>query len=184
MIPNIAKKQTGRLAIIILISLAAAGIFATRNEITAQPLATENNSTMENITNIKLGEPLFVESYKSVSKETVNINGINATRSSFLGSGTINNIPVTAIGSALVLPRFAGDISLNGSVLLTSSRGKASYTFEAIGYSDNGKSRSSGATFFDGNTTGNLDFLANTVGIYKTEAIGDSNGTFVMWEWK
>jgi hypothetical protein len=40
------------------------------------------------------------------------------------------------------------------------------------------------AAFFDDNVTGNLGFLANIVGIFKTEAIGDLNGTFAMWEWK
>jgi hypothetical protein len=183
MIANNPKKQIGSLTIIILFSLTLSGFFAIKNEIAAQSLSTENNSIFENVTNIKLGKPLFVESYKSVSNEVVHINGINATRSSFLGSGTLKNISVTAIGSALASPKFSGGISLNGSVLLTSNSGKASYTFEAIGYSDSGKSRSSGATFFDGNATGNLGFLANTVGIYKTQAIGDLDGTFVMWEW-
>src|SRR6266540_1126945 len=184
MITNIPKKQIGSLTIIIFFSLTVPGIFAIKNEIAAQHSLTENYSIFENITNIKLGKPLFVESYKSASNEIVHINGINATRSSFLGSGTLKNIPITAIGSALASPRIAGGIYLNGSVLLISNNGKASYAFEAIGYSDSGKSRSSGATFFDGNATGNLGFLANTVGIYKTQAIGDLNGTFVMWKWK
>src|SRR5712691_7597490 len=101
---NTAKDQTTRFTFVILFSLIIAGILAVRNETAAQSLTKEDNP-VEITANIKLGEPLFVESYKSVSRETVAINGINATRSSFFGSGTINNIPVTAIGHALVFPR-------------------------------------------------------------------------------
>lgn len=182
---NFVKKQIGTLTIITLLSISFLGILGINNENAAQPLSPlENNSAFENINNNELGKPLFLETYKSISSEIVHLNGINFIRSSFVGNGTIKNISVTAVGSALALPKTKGITSLNGSVLLTSKSGKASYSFDAIGYSESGISRSSGAAFFDDNVTGNLGFLANAVGIFKTEAIGDLNGTFAMWEWK
>jgi hypothetical protein len=172
------------LAVILMVSIAAVSIFTFENMVTALPLVTEKKSVIENLPTASLANPLFVESYMTISKKTVQVNGSNATLSSFSGNGTINGIPVKAAGIALAFPRSDGKISLNGSALLTSENAKASYTFQAIGYSDNGVSRSSGAAFFDGNATGNLGFLANLVGIYKTASMPGSNGTFVMWEWK
>jgi hypothetical protein len=181
---DFVKKQVSRLTIITLLSISFLGILDIKNENAAQPLSPENNSAFENINNNELGGPLFLETYKSISSGIVHLNGINFIRSSFVGNGTIKNISVTAVGSALAWPKSKGITSLNGSVFLTSKSGKASYSFDAIGYSESGISRSSGAAFFDDNVTGNLGFLANIVGIFRTEAIGVLNGTFAMWEWK
>ena len=56
--------------------------------------------------------------------------------------------------------------------------GNASYSFEAIINIEGNATKHLGATFFDTNATGNLEFLKSVVGVYKD--VLDEKGTFAM----
>jgi hypothetical protein len=131
--------------------------------------------------NLNLGKPIYTEIFtapKSHDKLTSSVY-------SFSGNGTINGMEISSSGNGLIVPRENGTSAVtDGRALFTSKNdgGNASYSFEAIISIEENVTRHLGAAFFDANTTGNLEFLKNVVGVYK--AVLGEKGTFAMWQLK
>jgi hypothetical protein len=130
--------------------------------------------------NLTLGKPLYTE--KFIVPKSVNDNSTSPAFS-FLGSGILNGMNITAAGNGHAVPRGDGTISVtNGRALFTSDNGVASYSFEEILNMEDNVARHLGAAFFDANATGNLEFLKSVVGVYKSLIDEDGRGTFAMWQ--
>jgi hypothetical protein len=129
---------------------------------------------------VTLGEPYFVESGKSTVQKEI---GPNITQYTFTGNGTINgNIEVTDIGETVSISKGNDLIYEQGQGVITTKNGSgtAYYTFIDVGNSTDYQ----GATAYGTNSTGQLSFLNNMLGIYKGEY--DEGGNFALkeWEWK
>jgi hypothetical protein len=129
---------------------------------------------------VTLGEPYFVENGKSTVQREI---GPNVTLDTLTANGTMNgNIEVTDTGEFLSLS--VGDNLLfeQGQGVIATNDGSetASYIFIDIGNSTNFQ----GASIYNTNSTGQLSFLNNTMGIHKGEA--DESGNFELseWQWK
>lgn len=103
---------------------------------------------------------------------------------SFTGNCNLSGIKVSASGNGVIVPREDGTSSItDGRALFTSENGNASYSFGAIIDTEDNVIRHVGASLFDANATGNLEFLKSIVGVYKA-VIDDKKGTFAMWQLK
>jgi hypothetical protein len=129
---------------------------------------------------VTLGEPYFVENGKYTVQQEI---GPNTTLDTLTANGTMNgNIEVTDTGEFLSVS--VGDNLLyeQGQGIITNRDGSetASYSFIDIGNSTDYQ----GVSIYNTNSTGQLSFLNNTIGIHKGEA--DESGNFELseWQWK
>jgi hypothetical protein len=126
-----------------------------------------------------LGEPFFVEKGKvTVQKEI----GPNRTQFTFTGNGTINgNIEVTNTGKLVSVSK--GNLSFEqGQGVITTKDGSetANYTLIDV-YNGTGLQ---GAQAYSTNSTGELSFLNNILGIYKGGQDDSGNYAIEHWHWK
>jgi hypothetical protein len=126
-----------------------------------------------------LGEPFFVEKGKNTFQKEI---GPNRTQYTFTANGTMNdNIEVTDTGEFVTVSK--GDnlaLDLGQGVITTKDGETANYTsIDVFNGTD-----FQGASAYSSNSTGELSFLNNMLGIYKGEA--DENGNFEIseWHWK
>jgi hypothetical protein len=124
-----------------------------------------------------LGEPYFVESGKSIAQGEI---GPNTTLYTFTANGTINgNIEVTDTGETVSVSK-GNDLYYEqgrGVIMTKDGSETANYTFIDVGNATDYQ----GASVYHTNSTGELAFLNNVLGIYKGEA--DENGNFALSEW-
>jgi hypothetical protein len=127
-----------------------------------------------------LGEPYFVEKGKiTVQKEI----GPNRTQFTFAGNGTMNgNIEVTNTGEYVSVSKGNNLIFDQGQGVIKTKDGSetANYTFIEVG---NGTAYQ-GASAYSTNSTGELSFLDNILGIYKGETDKSGNFNLTHWHWK
>jgi hypothetical protein len=126
-----------------------------------------------------LGEPFFVEKGKvTVQKEI----GPNRTQFTFTGNGTINgNIEVTNTGKLVSVSK--GNLTFEqGQGVITTKDGSetANYTLIDV-YNGTGLQ---GAQAYSTNSTGELSFLNNILGIYKGGQDDSGNYAIEHWHWK
>ena len=127
-----------------------------------------------------LGEPFFVEKGKvTVQKEI----GPNRTQFTFTGNGTMNgNIEVTNTGK-LVSSSIGNNRTFDqGQGVITTKDGSemANYTFMDV---FNGTDLQ-GASAYSTNSTGELSFLNNILGIFKGGQDESGNYALEQWQWK
>jgi hypothetical protein len=99
----------------------------------------------------------------------------------------VKGVNYTDSGEGLIMPRgISGVIDSKGQgAMITTSGGKASFTFHEIGHSDsNGTITATGAAFFDANATGKLAFLGTVVAVYKDQIYKDGTDKVIAWKWK
>jgi hypothetical protein len=133
-----------------------------------------------------LGEPFFVEEGKITSQTEI---GPNRTQFTFSSNGTMNgNIEVTNTANVITISK-GNNLGFNqGKGVISTRDGSetANYTLiEVQNITQNGNSSLRGAAAYSTNSTGELSFLNNILGIFKVE--GDpQSGNFVskQWEWK
>ena len=133
-----------------------------------------------------LGEPFFTERGKITSQKEI---GPNRTQFTFSANGTLNgNIEVTNTGDIITISK-GNNIHFDQGQGIISTRGgneTANYTLIAVeNIPPEGNLSFIGAAAYSTNSTGELSFLNNVLGIFKGE--GDSqSGNFVSneWEWK
>jgi hypothetical protein len=126
-----------------------------------------------------LGEPFFVEKGKvTVQKEI----GPNRTQFTFTGNGTMNgNIEVTNTGKLVSVSK--GNLSFEqGQGVIATKDGSetANYTLIDV-YSGTDLL---GAQAYSTNSTGQLSFLNNILGIYKGGQDDSGNYALEHWHWK
>jgi hypothetical protein len=129
---------------------------------------------------VTLGEPYFVEKGKSTVQREI---GPNVTLDTLTANGTMNgNIEVTDTGEFLSISIGDNLIFEPGQGVIATKDGSETASYSSI---DIGNSTDyQGASIYNTNSTGQLSFLNNTMGIYKGEA--DESGNFELseWQWK
>ena len=127
-----------------------------------------------------LGEPIFVEKGGDTIKREI---GPNTTQYTFTSNGTMNgNIEVTNTGEFKSISKGNNLTFDQGHGVIKTKDGSetANYTFIDV---FNGTDFQ-GASAHSTNSTGNLSFLDNILGIFKGGL--DESGNFVLeqWHWK
>jgi hypothetical protein len=140
----------------------------------------KNQTGLNDIQEMKLslGKPIYTEIYNMPQYQ--NVNDDFASEFTFLGNGTLNGVEISAKGNGHAVPREDNTSSIIGRTFFTSvENGTASYDFKGIRKVIDNVTISTGATFFDANATGNLEFLKSVVGVYKSQL--DERRSFAMW---
>jgi hypothetical protein len=155
---------------LLLVAVVATGVTAL--------IATTNAQT-------ELGEPFFQESGKVTSQKEMAPNKMQIT---FSANGTLkDNIEVTNNGDFVSVSK-GGNLSFGqgqGVIAITDGSETANYTFIGVGnVTEEGKPVFQGASAYSTDSTGELSFLNNILGIFKVEL--DETGSFVSneWQWK
>ena len=162
---------------IVVVVIVNFSLLATTINVYAQAIALVN-------TKIVLQSPLYIED----DKAAIFVNGtVPARVVTFSGHGIANGVNYTDMGEGLIIPRGSSGVieSKGQGSMITTSGGKASFTFHEIGHSDsNGTITATGAAFFDANATGKLAFLGNVVAVYKDQIYKDGTDKVIAWKWK
>jgi hypothetical protein len=127
-----------------------------------------------------LGEPFFVENGKSTAQGEI---GPNRTQYTFATNGTMNgNIEVTNTGDYVSVSKGNNLLYEQGQGVITTMDGSetANYTFIDVG---NGTTFQ-GASGYSTNSTGEISFLNNILGIFKLEQDESGNYSGTHWLWK
>jgi hypothetical protein len=127
-----------------------------------------------------LGEPFFVENGNSTAQGEI---GPNRTQYTFATNGTMNgNIEVTNTGDYVSVSKGNNLLYEQGQGVITTMDGSetANYTFIDVG---NGTTFQ-GASGYSTNSTGELSFLNNVLGIFKLEQDESGNYSGTHWLWK
>jgi hypothetical protein len=164
----------------------------------ASSSTTTNTTTNNNVSKAVLGDVFMI-----VEFETANVNPINET---YIEISTVHNV-------TLMPPNATAGVTINGteianttvnilpnglaldkgqSLIVTEREGdngtaeqeNATTTFVDISsMNPDGTGTGTGVVFFSTNSTGQLAFLDNMVGINDSEFSAGS-GTIIVWEWK
>ena len=155
------------LFVIVVVVIVNCSLLATTINVNTQAIESAN-------TEIVLQSPLYTEDDKATF-----VNGSILARAvtlTFSGHGITKGVNYTDSGEGLIIPRgISGVIDSKGQgAMITTSGGKAYFTFHEIGHSDsNGTITATGAAFFDANATGKLAFLSNVIAVYKDQIYKD-----------
>jgi hypothetical protein len=168
---------------IVVVLLLIAAIGAT-SLITATSAQTSNPKEELTFTT-GLGEPYFEETGKITGQTEI---GPNRTQVTFTTNGTLNgNIEVTNIGDFVSVSKGNNLTFDQGQGIIATKDGSetANYTIMAVGnVTQEGKLVFQGAAAYSTNSTGQLAFLNNELGIFKGEADEGGNLVSTEWEWK
>ncbi len=111
-------------------------------------------------TNLTMGKPIYIESFKVPESQGGNNNNSATTSSnsiySFVGNGTLTGMKISATGSEIIVPRDDGTNSIKGHMTFVSQNGSASYSFEDIANTEHNITQRLGAAFFDADATWKL----------------------------
>lgn len=132
-----------------------------------------------------LGEPYFEETGKISGQTEI---GPNRTQITFTTNGTLNgNIEVTNTGEFVSVSK-GNNLTFDqgqGVIATKDNSETANYTIMAVGnVTQEGKLVFQGAAAYSTNSTGQLAFLNNELGIFKGEADETGNLVSTEWEWK
>jgi hypothetical protein len=159
-----------------------------------QEAVSSTTTTTNNVSNAALGRLFLI-----VEFETASVNPINET---YIETSTVNNVtimPPNATGTTINATETA-NVTVNilpnglaldkGQSLIVTERDdgaeqeNATTTFVDISrISPDGTGSGTGVVFFSTNSTGQLAFLDNMVGINDSE-FSPERGTIRVWEWK
>lgn len=181
-------------------SASATDVMATATSVGGEEQETESSTTTtnnNNVSNAALGSLLMI-----VEFETANVNPINET---YIETSTVNNVtimPPNATNGTAINATETANMTVNilpnglginqGQSLIMTERGddgaaeleNATTTFVDISrMNPNGTGSGTSVVFFSTNSTGQLAFLDNMVGINDGE-FSQGSGTIRVWEWK
>jgi hypothetical protein len=162
-----------------MIRIFAAFLLASGTCITTIPL-------MANAQTPTLGEPLLIESGKITSQREI---GPNRTQFTIFANGTLNgNIGITNTGEITTTSKGSNLAIDQGQGVIATKDNSETANYILIGaenFTQAGKTIFQGAVVYSTNSTGNLSFLDNIVGIFKGEGdVTTGNFTSTEWEWK
>jgi hypothetical protein len=196
-------------AIMILLIAGAATTTTTAYSTTTAPLSagggeqeavssTTTTTTNNNVSNALLGSLFLVVEFERTSVNPINETYIETTGVSNLtiipqNATTTTTINATLTSNATVNILTDGLVLYQGQSLIvtegdddggTAEQENATTTFVDISrMNPDGTVVGTGVVFFSTNSTGQLAFLDNMVGISQTE-FSPEGGTIRMWEWK
>src|SRR5215207_4832972 len=179
----------------LLVQSASATDVMTTTSVGGKQEAVSSTTTTNNVSNAVLGNLFLI-----VEFETASVNPINET---YIETSTVNNLtimPPNATGTTINATETANatvNILPNGlaldkgqSLIVTEGddgaeeQENATTTFVDISrISPDGTGSGTGVVFFSTNSTGQLAFLDNMVGINQGE-FSPERGTIRTWEWK
>lgn len=132
-----------------------------------------------------LGEPFFKETGKITSQNEI---GPNRMQISFSANGTLkDDMNVTNTGDFVSITRGNNLTFVEGQGVLTMPEGNetARYDFIGIGnVTQEGTPVFVGAAAYSTNSTENLAFLNNVLGVFKVEFDETGSFTSTEWQWK
>ena len=159
--------------------------------------SSTNTTTNNNVSNAALGDVLMI-----VEFETANVNPINET---YIEISTVHNVTiippnattgttingtetanttVNILPNGLALDKGQSLIVTEGDDVDTAEQENATTTFVDISrMNPDGSGAGTGVVFFSTNSTGQLAFLDNMVGI-NDSIFSQGDGTIRVWEWK
>ena len=196
-------------AIMILLVAAAATTTTAYSTTTTSPLSAGGGGEQEAVsstttnTNNNVSNALLGSLFLIVEFERTSVNPINETYIQTTGVSNLTIIPqkatTTTTINATLTSNATVNILTNGPVLYqgqslivtegdddggTAEQENATTTFVDISrMNPDGTVVGTGVVFFSTNSTGQLAFLDNMVGISQTE-FSPGGGTIRMWEWK
>jgi hypothetical protein len=159
--------------------------------------SSTTTNTNNNVSNAVLGDVFMI-----VEFETANVNPINET---YIEISTVHNVTiippnattgttingtetanttVNILPNGLALDKGQSLILTEGDDVGTAEQENATTTFADISrMNPDGSGAGTGVVFFNTNSTGQLAFLNNMVGINDSE-FSQGGGTIRVWEWK
>jgi hypothetical protein len=159
--------------------------------------SSTNTTTNNNVSNAALGDVFMI-----VEFETANVNPINET---YIEISTVHNVTiippnattgttingtetanttVNILPNGLALDKGQSLIVTEGDDVGTAEQENATTTFVDISrMNPDGSGAGTGVVFFSTNSTGQLAFLDNMVGI-NDSVFSQGDGTIRVWEWK
>jgi hypothetical protein len=162
-----------------------------------QEALSSTNTTTNNVSNAVLGSLFMI-----VEFETASVNPINET---YIETSTVNNVTimppsattgttmnatetvnatVNILPNGLALDKGQSLIVIEGDEGTAAEQENATTTFVDISrLNPDGSGSGTGVVFFSTNSTGQLAFLDNMVGINDSE-FSPGSGTIRIWEWK
>ena len=127
-----------------------------------------------------LGEPFFVEKGKSTVQKEI---GPNRTQYTFTANGTMNgNIEVTDTGEFVGFSTGNNRTFDQGQGVITTKDGSETANYTLIDVFNGTDFQ--GAAQYSTNSTGELSFLNNILGIYKGKTGENGNYESTEWLWK
>jgi len=193
-------KQNRRMNLLVSISSIAVAtalvwsLSATTSQETQKALAATVTSTssaatagISTINTAMLGKPYFEAKGKTIGTRVIDVsNGPPKIEYTFLFSGMMNGVNVTATETALVSFRSNGTGYGVGQGIIMANDGEVA-TYNGQGY---GQSTSAGTTIVHGlhiystTSTGKLAFLNKIVGIEEYDLDTMGNVSAKVWAWK
>jgi hypothetical protein len=132
-----------------------------------------------------LGEPFFKETGKITGQKDISPNKMQV---SFSANGTLKDvINVTNTGDFVSISRGDNLTFAQGQGIFTKADGMetARYNFIGVGnVTQEGKTAFVGAVAYHTNSTGDLAFMNNILGIFKVELDKTGSFTGIEWQWK
>ena len=170
----------------------------TTTSVGGEQEAVSSTTTSNNASNALLGSLFMI-----VEFETANVNPINET---YIGISTVNNVtlmPPNATGTTTINATETANVTVNilpnglvvskgQSVIMTEGdddggrterENATSVPVDISRMNPDGTGTGTGVVFFTTNSTGQLAFLDNMVGISQSEFTPEG-GTIRTWEWK
>lgn len=162
-----------------------------------QEAASSMNTTTNNVSNAVLGRLLLIVEFETASINPINETYIetptvnnatiippNATTATTINATETVNATVNILPNGLAIDKGQSLIVTQGDDGGTAEQENATTTFVDISrLNPDGSGAGTGVVFFSTNSTGQLAFLDNMVGINDSE-FSQGSGTIRVWEWK
>src|ERR671919_1542385 len=162
-----------------------------------QEAVSSMTTTTNNIPSAVLGNPFMIVEFETASINPINetyieistVNDVtlippNATAGTTINATELANTTVNILPNGLALDKGQSLIVIEGDDDGTAEQENATTTFVDISrMNPDGSGSGTGVVFFSTNSTGQLAFLDNMVGINDSE-FSQGSGTIRVWEWK
>lgn len=159
--------------------------------------AVSSTNTTNNVSNAALGNPFMIVEFETASVNPINetymeistVHNVtlippNATATTTINATEIASTTVNILPNGLALDKGQSLIVTEGDDDGTAEQENATTTFVDISrMNPDGTGSGTGVVFFSTNSTGQLAFLDNMVGINDSE-FSQGGGTIRVWEWK
>jgi hypothetical protein len=159
--------------------------------------SSTNTTTNNNVSNAALGDVFMIVEFETASVNPINETYIeistvhnvtiippNATTGTTINGTETANTTVNILPNGLALDKGQSLIVTEGDDGGTAEQENATTTFVDISrMNPDGRGNGTGVVFFSTNSTGQLAFLDNMVGI-NDSVFSQGGGTIRVWEWK
>jgi hypothetical protein len=187
----------GLIVTVTIIAAAGIAIVASAASLLLVQSASATTTTNNNVSNALLGDPFMIVEFETASVNPINetyieistVNNVtlippNATAGTTINATELANTTVNILPNGLALDQGQSVIMTEGDDEGGAEQENATTTFVDISsMNPDGTGAGTGVVFFSTNSTGQLAFLDNMVGINDSE-FSQESGTIRVWEWK